>query len=118
MYMFVTLLGFWASQFLVVSALDMRAYVKDSVEQRAVFMFDGDDIEFKIEYEILTVGLIGAIFAMATAIAAFAFRVAPATGARVLWAGQWWIQWMTRGMQMAVALIAAVNTIDIPVAQY
>lgn len=56
-------------------------------ELRAVILFDGDDIDFRIEYEILTVGLIGAVFAMATTVAAFAFRVASATGARVLWTG-------------------------------
>lgn len=52
-----------------------------------MILCDGDDVEFRIEYEILTVGLIGAVFAMATTVAAFAFRVASATGARVLWTG-------------------------------
>lgn len=75
-------------------------------------------IGVKIENEILTVGLIGAVFAMTTAIAAFALRVAPATGACVLWTGQRLVQWMTCGMQMAVALIAAVCAIDMSVAVY
>lgn len=55
---------------------------------------------------------------MTLAIAAFAFRVAPATGTGVLRTGQRWVQWMACGLNGTVPLIATIGAIVVTIALF